>query len=143
MKCYDYALKFLYNHPKTEQDLRIKLFQKWYSSEEVHHVMDILKQQKFIDDKMFAQMYINSEVIKKGKPLIAITKKLEFRGIPKDIIAQVTKENQEDIGEWIHERNKKEIGNYKRKGEEGFNIIQKLLRKWYKLDDIKTVIKQS
>jgi SOS response regulatory protein OraA/RecX len=61
--------------------------------------MDILKQQKFIDDKMFAQMYINSEVIKKGKPLISITKKLEFRGISKDIIKQVERENQEDIGE--------------------------------------------
>ena len=143
MKCYDYALKYLYNHPKTEQDLRIKLFQKWYSSEDIHHAMEILKKQKFIDDKMFAQMYINSEVIKKGKPLLLITKKLEIKGVPKDIIKQVAQDNQEDIGEWIHERIKKEIANYKRKWEEGFNIIQKLMRKGYRLDDIKNVIQNK
>jgi len=48
---------------------------------------------------MFAQMYINSEVMKKGKPLLLITKKLEVKGVPKAIIAQVTKANQEDIAE--------------------------------------------
>ena len=105
--------------------------------------METLKQQKFIDDKMFAQMYINSEVIKKGKPLILITKKLEMRGIPKDIIQKIVHENQEDMNEWINSRIKKDIENYKRKGEEGFNIIQKLLRKWYKLDDIKNVIAKN
>lgn len=143
MKCYDCALKFIYNHPKTEQDLRIKLFQKWFSSEEVHQTMEILKTQKFIDDKMFAQMYINSEVIKKGKPLILITRKLETRGISKDIIKKVTQDNEEDIGDWIYKRIRKDMDAYKRKWEEWFNIIQKLLRKWYKLDDIKNVIKNK
>ena len=143
MKCYDYALKFIYNHPKTEQDLRIKLFQKWFSSDEVRHTMEILKQQKFIDDKMFAQMYFNSEVINKGKPVILISRKLEVRGVPKEIVQKVIQENQEDINVWIHARIKKDIESYKRKGEEGFNIIQKLLRKWYKIDDIKHVIKSQ
>ena len=136
-------MKFIYNHPKTEQDLRIKLFQKWYSSEEVHHTMDILKQQKFIDDKMFAQMYFNSEVINKGKPAILISRKLEIRGISKDIIKKIAQDNQGDMNEWMHKRIKKDIESYKRKGEEGFNIIQKLLRKGYKLDDIKTVINRK
>lgn len=140
MKCYDYAMKYLYNHPKTEQDLRIKLFQKGYSSEEVQHTMEIVKQKKFVDDAMFAQMYINSEVIKKGKPLLLITRKLELKGVPKFIIQKVAAENQEDAAEGIHKRIRKEIETYKRKDITGFDIIQKLLRKWYKLDDIKFVL---
>lgn len=143
MKCYDYAMKFIYNHPKTEQDLRIKLFQKWYSTEEVHNTMETLKQQKFIGDVMFAQMYINSEVIKKGKPLIVITKKLEMRWISKDILQKLIRENQGDMNEWIYAKIKKDIANYKKKWEEGFVIIQKLMRKGYKLDDIKTVINRK
>jgi hypothetical protein len=42
--------------------------------------------------------------------------------------------------EGILERIKKEIAAYKKKDVEWFEIIQKLLRKWYKLDDIKRVI---
>jgi SOS response regulatory protein OraA/RecX len=61
--------------------------------------MKELKEHRFIDDKMFGQMYINSEVIKKGKPLILITRKLELRGVPKDIIKELVQENQEDIGD--------------------------------------------
>lgn len=133
-------MKFIYTHPKTEQDLRIKLFQKWYSSKEVHETMTILKEKKFIDDAMFAQMYFNSEVIKKWKPLILIMRKLETRGISKDLIKRIAHKNEEDINEWIHKKIKKDIENYKKKWEEGFNIIQKLMRKGYKLDDIKHVV---
>jgi len=61
--------------------------------------MDILKQQKFIDDKMFAQMYFNSEVINKGKPAILISRKLEIRGISKDIIKKIAQDNQGDMNE--------------------------------------------
>lgn len=143
MKCYDYAIKCLYNHPKTEQEIRIKLFQKWYSSEDVYSTIETLKKQKLINDKNYAQMYINSEVIKKGKPLLLIIKKLEFKGIPKNIIQEIINKYQKDIKEWIHQKIKKEIKNYKNKWEEGFNIIQKLLRKGYKLDDIKSVIKKN
>jgi hypothetical protein len=41
----------------------------------------------------------------------------------------------------VRERIKKEIASYKKRGEEGFEIIQKLMRKGYRLGDIKDVIK--
>jgi SOS response regulatory protein OraA/RecX len=68
---------------------------------------------------------------------------LELRGVPKDIIKELVQENQEDIGDWIHERIKKEIANYKKKEVEWFEIIQKLMKKGYKLDDIKHVINRK
>jgi len=36
---------------------------------------------------------------------------------------------------------RKDIATYKRRDVNGFDIIQKLMRKGYKLDDIKSVIK--
>ncbi len=45
--------------------------------------------------------------------------------------------------EGIHEKIKKEIKAYKKKNIDGFDIIQKLMRKGYKLDDIKRVIENK
>jgi hypothetical protein len=45
--------------------------------------------------------------------------------------------------EGIDTRIKKDIEQYKSKWVEWFDIIQKLLRKWYKLSDIKKVIENK
>jgi len=41
----------------------------------------------------------------------------------------VLKRYEEDMGEGIHEKIKKEIEAYKRKDVDGFDIIQKLMKK--------------
>lgn len=141
MKCYDYALKYIYRFPKTEKELQIKLFQKWFTGRDVENTMKTLKKQKFVDDVMFTESYIRSEVLKKGKPTLLVSKKLEFKWVDKDIIKKILDKYEEDMQEWINEKIKKEIQAYKRKWVEWFDIIQKLMRKWYKLEDIKGVIK--
>ena len=45
--------------------------------------------------------------------------------------------------EWCFKGNDSEISKYKKKGVEGFDIIQKLMRKGYKLGDISTVLKSK
>jgi len=45
--------------------------------------------------------------------------------------------------EGIETKIKKDIDQYKSKWVEWFDIIQKLMRKWYKLDDIKKVIQNK
>ena len=61
-----------------------------------------------------------------------------------DILARypkTEKELSEDITEGIQQRIAKEIQLYKKKWVDGFEIIQKLMRKGYRLADIKSVIK--
>jgi regulatory protein len=141
--CYDYCLKYLYHYPKTEQELRIKLYQKWYSTLDVQETFQKLKTKWFLDDKKFAESYINSEIINKWKPVIAVMKKLQQKWISTDMIKEQLSYNQSDIIEWLHKKIKKEIENYKRKWIDWFDIIQKLMKKWYRLDDIKKVIEAS
>ncbi len=141
--CYDYALEYISRYPKTEKELRIKLYQKWRSSEEVDSAIALLKKQKYVDDAMFARMYIRSDVINKGKPSLVLRKKLEMRGIDRNILDEVFRDNQDEMQEWIESRIKKDIAQYKKKDVDGFDIIQKLMRKWYKLDDIKRVIQNK
>ena len=76
LSCRDYALHYTSAYPKTEQELKVQLLQKGYFSDEVHATIQKLKEKNYLNDRMFAQSYINSELIKKGKPVIAIKSKL-------------------------------------------------------------------
>ena len=139
--CYEYAIWVIGKYPKTEKELRIKMYQQWYDSEIVTRTLEKLKQDNFVNDELFAESYINSEVIRKGRPLLVITQKLEMRGVDKSMISKVVHDAWDNIDNWILQWIEKEIKQYKKKWVDGFDIIQKLMRKWYRLGDIKRVIK--
>ena len=139
--CYEYAIWVIGKYPKTEKELRIKMYQQWYDSETVTRTLEKLKQDNFVNDELFAESYINSEVIRKGRPLLVITQKLEMRGIDKSIISKVVHDAWDEIDNWVLQWIEKEIKQYKKKWVDGFDIIQKLMIKWYRLGDIKRVIK--
>lgn len=141
--CYEYAIWVIGKYPKTEKELRIKMYQQWYDSEIVTRTLEKLKQDNFVNDELFAESYINSEVIRKGRPLLVITQKLEMRGVDKSIISKVVHDAWDNIDNWILQWIEKEIKQYKKKWVDGFDIIQKLMRKWYRLGDIKRVIKSK
>jgi SOS response regulatory protein OraA/RecX len=102
--------------------------------------MDYLKKKRFADDRIFVESYVRSELVNKWKPVIAVRTKLIQKWVDKKIIDNVISEYEKDITNWIKEKIQKEIENYKKKWLEWFDIIQKLMRKWYKLDEIKRVI---
>jgi SOS response regulatory protein OraA/RecX len=141
--CYEYAIWVIWKYPKTEKELRIKMYQQWYDTETVNRTMEKLKADNFVNDELFAESYINSEVIKKWRPLLVITQKLEQRWIDKSIISQLTHDLQEEIENWTEKGIEREIAQYKKRGVDWFDIIQKLMRKWYRLWDIKRVIKKN
>ncbi len=139
--CYEYAMDVLSKYPKTEKELRIKMYQQGYDSQIVMKTLEKLKVENFLNDKMFAESYLNSEVMRKGKPLFLVQQKLTMKGIDPKIIAELSNQFAEDIQEGIENRIQKEINQYKKKGVDGFEIIQKLMRKGYRLADIKKVVK--
>ena len=140
--CYEYAINLISKYPKTEKELQIKLYQKGYDSEMVQKTLERLKSDNFVNDELFAESYLNSEVVKKWKPLFMIVQKLIQKGIDKFLLKEITSKYDEDIQKWIYWWIKKEISKYK-KGGRGFDIIQKLMRKGYKLGDISTVLKSK
>ncbi len=136
----DYALGYIYRYPKTEKELVVKLREKKYSEEEIKKAVDFLKRKWWIDDRKIAQLYIESELIKKGKPLIVVRNKLISKWIDKTIVDKLLEEYKNQIDSWISERIKKEIEKYKSKWLNGFEIIQKLIMKWYKISDIRKLL---
>ena len=112
--CYEYAIWVIGKYPKTEKELRIKMYQQWYDSEIVTKTLEKLKQDNFVNDELFAESYINSEVIRKGRPLLVITQKLEMRGIDKSIISKVVHDAWDEIDNWVLQWIEKEIKQYKK-----------------------------
>jgi len=113
--CLDYALHYTSRYPKTERELRIQLMQKGYFSEDINKTIEFLKEKNFLNDRMFVESYIRSELVNKGKPAIAIIQKLQEKGADKHLIMQVIKEYEEDINIGTKEKIKKEIASYKKK----------------------------
>ena len=140
MQCFDYALKYIYRYPKTEKELKIQLYTKWYNTKDIDRTIVELKKKNYVNDEMFTESYIRSEVVNKGKPAIRIIQKLQQKWVPQEIVKDILKKYENEMGEGIHDKIEKEIAAYKRKEVDGFDIIQKLMRKWYKLADIKKVI---
>ena len=141
--CMDYALSYLSRYPKTEQEMRILLYKKWYTSEQVSATMESLKKNNFINDEKYAESYLYSEVVKKGKPVFVIKQKLQQRGVDKKLIDSLIDSMKDDMHEGIAKNIRKELDAYKKKGVEGFDSIQKLMRKGYRLQDIKEEIQRG
>jgi len=137
----DYAIWYLSRYPKTEQEIRIILYKKWYNSEDVIHCLEVLKKNDFINDEKFTDSFLYSEVEKKGRPLFIIKQKLIQRGIDKWLLAKKISEQQDELIEWMRRAIRKELDIYKKKWVDWFDSIQKLMRRWYQLADIKAVIK--
>ena len=143
MQSFDYALKYIYRYPKTEKELKIQLYTKWYNTKDIDRTIVELKKKNYVNDEMFTESYIRSEVVNKGKPAIRIIQKLQQKWVPQEIVKDILKKYENEMGDGIHDKIKKEIAAYKRKEVDGFDIIQKLMRKWYKLADIKKVIENK
>ena len=141
--CLNFSLNYISRYPKTEKELTIHLFQKWFMSVEVNDTIKRLKELWYIDDEKFVQSYINSEISNKWKPTIVIKQKLIQKWVDSHLVDKLLNKNIEDIQWWTHKKITKEIQNYKKKWIDWFDIIQKLMRKWYKLDDIKSVIQKN
>ena len=143
MQCFDYALKYIYRYPKTEKELKIQLYTKWYNTKDIDRTIVELKKKNYVNDEMFAESYIRSEIVNKGKPSIRIIQKLYQKWVPQEIVRAVLKKYENEMGEGIHDKIKKDIAAYKKRDIDGFDIIQKLMKKGYKLDDIKKVIENK
>ncbi len=122
--CCQYALKYISRYPKTEKELKIKLQQKGYNSDEIRYTMEYLKAKKFADDRVFAESYIRSELVNKWKPVIVIRNKLYQKWVDKTLINEIIKEYEQDVQSGIFQKIRKEIDSYKRKWVDWFDIIQ-------------------
>ena len=61
----EYAIHYLSRYPKTTREMEIQLLKKGYSTEEVQKTIKWLQRRRYLDDKLWAEAYLRSEVAKK------------------------------------------------------------------------------
>lgn len=138
--CLDYALHYLNRYPKTHKEMVMQLRKKWYIEEEINPTMRELEAKKYINDRQFVDLYLNSEVIKKWKPMYAVKAKLLQKWVDKRLIDEVAFEYEKEIDEWMIQKIMKEIDKHDRNWIDPISIIQKLQMKWYSIKIIKQAL---
>ena len=86
-KAFSYVLNLLAKRAYSESELRKKLqARKLITSEEIDQLIDKLKKVKYVDDRLFAENYIYSQLRRKPQGIKMLEQNLRKKGIAKEII---------------------------------------------------------
>ena len=94
-RCYDSALHFLANRPRSEQEVRQRLARRGYAAELIDQVVEKLRGLELIDDAAFAQYWVEQR--QTHRPRGARLIKLELR--QKGLDASLAGEAVADLGD--------------------------------------------
>ena len=143
---YDYALKLLTARAYTVRDLRRKLEQKGFTSEESSETVERLISSGLLNDERYAAEFARQRLVVAGASVRRVEQLLAGKGIPRDVAKaaadQVVSEESIDTLVYIERFAQKKLRSMgdleaavKRRRLFGF-----LARKGYNLDDIKQVV---
>ena len=97
-RCYEAALHYLEYRSRSENELKRHLLLKHkFSSASVERSVERLKISGLLDDRAFAQAWVNDRIAFKPKSRLLIRKELMQKGLSPDAIADATSE-VDDVG---------------------------------------------
>lgn len=92
-KCYNCSLRYLAIRPRSIYEVKQYLaFRKGYSEEDVEYAIGKLISQKYLDDKDFAQLWVNNRLSLAPRPLSIIKLELLKKGVEKHIVDECLEE---------------------------------------------------
>ena len=101
------ALYLLESMPRTERNLRRKLLENHYTEEYIEPVIERLKDYGFVNDLQYAQDYARNMRDNRGMSKKMIVSKLYEKGVPRELIQEVTMDISDDETELIEKALKK------------------------------------
>ncbi len=91
-KCFKVALRYLSYRPRSETEIRHRLYRRGFDIETVEKTITRLKNKKLIDDVAFARFWVENRLLFKPKSRQLLSLELKQKGIAKGIIDEVTQE---------------------------------------------------
>lgn len=138
-KCKTKVLKYILYKKRTEQEI-INKFSNEIEENLLEDIIQYLKDAKYIDDKEYIRKTINNFMSIRNLSIKEIQYKLLSKGLSKRDIEDYISNNKEELENYEIKSAKNII--YKKDSLESEEIIQFLLRKGYKLDNIKKAIEE-
>lgn len=115
-KYLESAIHFLSYRMRSEKEVRDNLIKKKASPEIIEKVITWLKEQRFVNDREFARLWIESRARSQPKSLRIIQMELRQKGVSKDILSEVATHPDTVVGSDLDRAKKlveKKIGKYK------------------------------
>lgn len=134
------VLKYILFKKRTEQEVRNK-FAKTMPEDLLNDIIDYLKEAKYINDVEYIEKTINNYKALKNLSIRELKYKLMAKGLDKDDIENYMYDNREELEEY----EKKSAANilYKKQSSaEPEEIIQYLMKKGYKTENIRKAISE-
>lgn len=88
-KGFKYALYLLNNRDYCKKEIVEKLFMKGYSDNSINNIIEKLKEYNLINDKIFAQKYINNKLKYKKNGKYKVINELKLKGISNEILEEI------------------------------------------------------
>ncbi|WP_312832571.1 RecX family transcriptional regulator [Sedimentibacter saalensis] len=86
MNAYNYAVNLLSRAPKSEKELKMKMQDKGYDVIFIENVIKKLREQRYIDDERYSEMFISSKINTSKDGRRKIKEALYNKGINKEMI---------------------------------------------------------
>ena len=135
---FDKCLKLL-SVPKTEKQVKDYLFGKGYTKKTVDYCIEKLNEYNYLNDEAFANLYVKSYSLKKGKRLLEF--ELKSKGVSQEIINNVLA-NYESKEEDLLFLAEKFIKNKEKNKKTAQKLTAHLFSKGFSLDEINPVVKK-
>ena len=88
---YNYGISVLSRAAKSEHELRLKMKDKGFDSQLIDNAINRLKEQKYLDDEKYCEMFINDKINISKHGVLKIKEALYYKGIDKEIIEEKIK----------------------------------------------------
>ncbi len=92
----DYAFKLLSYRPRSIKEIQDRLKKKDYSSKIILEVIKSLKRLKFLNDKEFARMWVESRIKTRPMGRYRLYQELIQKGIDRDLIEKILNDYREE-----------------------------------------------
>ncbi len=127
----NYSLKLISQYSRTIFEIQKKLKSKYFSPEIVQQTIQFLKDNNYLDDKEYAQQWLEFQLKNRPCGKALCYKKLKQKRVSTDIIDQVLKqkypeEKEQQILEKLAIRKSKELRSYPKKKK--FNKLANYLK---------------
>ena len=143
-KALSYAYRLLGIRPRSEKELKERLFGKRYGSEAIESVISQLKEKGVVDDLKFARAWVESRMRTSPKGNVALKRELGMKGISNPITEEVLSEKKEDEASIVKELAEKKMESLKDLPKEKARkrLFDFLARRGFNFDTIKDAVRE-
>lgn len=142
-KALNHAFNLLSYRQRSEKEIYDSLKRKGFEESQINNAMDFCRNNGYLDDKVFAQSFINDKINLNKYGPERIKYELMIKGISKDIIEEFLIVDHDDQYEIVMDLALKKLNSYKE--DTKHSIYRKLSgflqRKGYSYDIISKVVK--